>query len=150
MQRQRFPSRACSISSRVGSGVLVLGSASAFITIPGEQYPHWEAPAATKHSLQRSRSSSERPSWVVTCFPSNRRAFCAQETTARPSTITVHAPQEPSGAQPSLTDRTPISSRRSSSRLVSSPGSADTAFPLSVNSTAAASLPALFHRAEHE
>ena len=77
---------------------------------------------------------------MTTCLPSNRLAFCAQETTALPSTITVQAPQEPSGAQPSLTDRTPSSSRRSSSRLVLSPGSADTDFPLRVNSMASASF----------
>ncbi len=36
-----------------------------------------------------------------------RAAGCAHATAARPSTITVHAPHEPSGAQPSFIERRP-------------------------------------------
>ena len=51
--------------------------------------------------------------------PARRRASAgwAQETTARPSTMTVQAPHEPSGAQPSFIERRPQPSRSSSRRL---------------------------------
>jgi hypothetical protein len=44
----------------------------------------------------------------------------AQETTALLSTITVHAPEEPSGAHPSFTDMTPHPSRSNSGMLAPS------------------------------
>src|SRR5664279_4058202 len=109
-------------------------SDSAFIRMPGEQKPHWEAPAATKLSAHRPRSASSIPSWVVTSRPSSRDAFCAQETTALPSIITVHAPQDPSGAQPSLTDVTPQDSRSTSSTLSPPVSSTETRSPLRVKS----------------
>src|SRR3972149_4790669 len=81
------------ISSRDGAG-LRSSRASAFITMPGEQKPHWEAPAATKLSAHWVRRSAGRPSSVVTLLPATRAAGWAQETAAFPSTITVQAPQE--------------------------------------------------------
>ena len=50
-----------------------------------------------------------RPSSVSTDRPATRSAGRAQDTTACPSTMTVHAPHEPSGAQPSFIDRRPHS-----------------------------------------
>ena len=40
-------------------------SDSAFMTMPGEQKPHCDAPAATKLSAHRARSAAGRPSWVL-------------------------------------------------------------------------------------
>ncbi len=61
-------------------------------------------------------------------------AGCAQDTTAWPSTITVHAPHEPSGAQPSFIERRPHRSRRTWSS--DSPGSmsSSTVRPFNVKS----------------
>jgi hypothetical protein len=67
-------------------------------------------------------------------LPAARLAGWAQDTTAFPSTITVQAPQDPSGAQPSLTEVTPQPSRRSSNRLAPWRTSTDTAVPFSVKS----------------
>src|SRR6266542_87048 len=133
MQRQRLPARALAISSRLGS-VFLERRDSACITIPGEQNPHWDAPEAMKQSAHSRRSSEGSPSWVVMVFPAARLAGWAHETTAFPSTRTVHAPHEPSGAQPSLTEVTPQPSRRSSSMVAPSRTSIDTAVPLSVKS----------------
>ena len=76
------------------------------------------------HRPTGSRTSSGRPSSVSTRRPATRSAGCAQETTARPSTMTVQAPQEPSGAQPSFIERRPqVRGARSSSDV---PGSMST------------------------
>src|SRR5712691_6030602 len=104
------------------------------MTMPGEQNPHWEAPAATKQSAHCCLTSGASPSCVVTLFPTNLAAGCAHETTAFASTITVHAPHDPSGAHPSLTDVTPQPTRRRSRRLAPSSTSTDMAFPLRVKS----------------
>jgi hypothetical protein len=109
------------------------------MTIPGEQNPHCDAPEATKQSAHSSRSASDSPSWVTTLRPSACPAFWAHDTTALPSTSTVQAPQEPSGAQPSFTDVAPHTSRSSSSRLMPGRTSASTGAPFSVNRTAATS-----------
>ncbi len=55
------PASAWAISSRVGSA-LRRSRASAFMTIPGEQNPHCEAPDTTNASAQRSRSTAGSPS----------------------------------------------------------------------------------------
>ncbi len=57
-------------------------SASAFITMPGEQNPHCEAPVRAKASAHEVRVASDRPSSVSTVRPATRVAGCAQETTA--------------------------------------------------------------------
>ncbi len=45
LQRHRWADRASRIVSSLGSGSRA-SSATAAITIPGVQYPHWTAPAA--------------------------------------------------------------------------------------------------------
>ena len=61
VHRHRLPASAEATSSLVGSGVLA-SSTSAFIRMPGEQKPHWDAPAATKQSAHICRPTAERPS----------------------------------------------------------------------------------------
>ncbi len=126
------------ISSRDGSGFFS-SSASAFMTRPGEQNPHCDAPDAQKHRAHRSRSSGVRPSRVVTSFSAARVAGWAQETTAFPSTITVHAPQEPSGAHPSFIDVRPSCSRSTSRRVAPSRASTETGRPFSLKARAVTS-----------
>ena len=70
----------------------------------------------------------------MTSRPSKRDAGCAQETTALPSTSTVQAPHEPSGAQPSLAEVTPHPSRSSVSRVAPSATGTVIAWPFSTNS----------------
>ncbi len=89
------------------------------MTIPGEQNPHCEAPEAVNALAQVARLVGGRPSRVSTDRPSTRPAGWAHETTARPSTMTVHAPHDPSGAQPSFIERRPQSWRNTSRRLAS-------------------------------
>ena len=86
------------------------------ITMPGVQKPHWLPPVATNASDHRRRVSSGRPSRVVTSRPASRRTGVTQATRGAPSTHTVQQPHWPWGLQPSLTDRIPSWSRRTSSR----------------------------------
>ena len=60
VHRHRLPASAAATSARVGSGVLA-SSTSAFMRMPGEQKPHWEAPAATKQSAHIRRSAAAAP-----------------------------------------------------------------------------------------
>jgi hypothetical protein len=99
--------------------------------MPGVQKPHWLAPAATKASAQRSRSSGSTPSRVVTERPATRRAGVTQATRGRPSTQTVQQPHWPWGLQPSLTERQEKRWRRRSSSELSS-SSAATGSPFRV------------------
>jgi uncharacterized protein YqgV (UPF0045/DUF77 family) len=107
--------------------------------MPGEQKPHWDAPASTKASAQVRRCSGVRPSCVVIDLPAARAAGWAQDTTALPSIITVQAPHDPSGAQPSFIERSSQSSRSMSRRLAPSRGSAVVGRPFSTNSMTASS-----------
>ena len=104
------------------------------MTMPGEQKPHWLAPVATNASAQAERDSSGSPSRVVTARPATRSPSRAQETTGRPSTSTVHAPQVPSGAQPSFIERSPKPSRSTSRRLVPGSTSIETGRPFRMKS----------------
>ena len=83
--------------------------------MPGVQKPHWLPPVATNASDHRRRVSSGRPSRVVTSRPASRRTGVTQATRGAPSTHTVQQPHWPWGLQPSLTDRMPSCSRRTSS-----------------------------------
>src|ERR1044071_512349 len=102
------------IWSSLGSGSLSIRFL-ARTTIPGVQKPHCKPPAAIKLSANVSRSSSLKPSRVRIDLPATLFAGTAQDTTALPSTITVQHPHWPVGLQPSLGDRIPHRSRRSSS-----------------------------------
>ena len=135
VHRQRLPARPRAISSRDGEGFFD-SIASDFITIPGEQNPHCEAPAATKACAHCSRRSAGSPSSEVTCFPSTCVAFWAQLTTAFPSTRTVHAPHEPSGAHPSFIEVSPRRWRSTSSSVSSSSTSSEVGSSFSVNAIA--------------
>ena len=75
--------------------------------MPGVQKPHWLAPVAANAAAQRSRSSSSRPSTVVTTRPATRRAGVTQATLGAPSTSTVQQPHWPWGLHPSFGLRTP-------------------------------------------
>ena len=58
---------------------------------------------------------------MTTDRPATRRTGVTQATRGAPSTSTVQHPHWPWGLQPSLTDRTPSSSRRTSSSEPSIP-----------------------------
>ena len=75
--------------------------------MPGVQKPHWLAPVGAEGVGPRPRSSSSRPSTVVTARPATRRAGVTQATRGSPSTSTVQHPHWPCGLQPSLALRTP-------------------------------------------
>ncbi len=66
--------------------------------------------------------------------PRTRPASRAHETTGRPSTRTVQAPHEPSGAQPSFIERSPKPSRRTSRRLAPGSTSTETGWPFRMKS----------------
>lgn len=51
-------------------------------SMPGVQNPHWSAPVAAKAAARRARSSSGRPSSVVTSLPSARSRPTWHNTTA--------------------------------------------------------------------
>jgi len=94
--------------------------------MPGEQKPHWIAPASTKARWAgwSVPSTPPSPSMVVTSRPSSRAAGSRQELTASPSTRMVQAPHSPS-PQPILV---PVSS--SLSRSSSAAGSKGRAWTL--------------------
>ncbi len=60
-----------------------------------------------------------------------------------PSTMITQQPQEPSGAQPSLTDTTPHSSRRTSRNCIPGSYEASTAFPFRLNAILGIGLPSM-------
>ena len=105
--------------------------------MPGVQNPHWLAPASVKASAQRRRTSGSRPSRVVTSRPATRRAGVTQATRGAPSTHTVQHPHWPWGLHPSLAERRPRRSRRTSSSEVPSSGTA-TSTPSTRNETVGA------------
>ncbi len=117
VQRQRWARRACSTAGwPSGPGAAPLAAApSSRQTMPGVQNPHWLAPVAQNASAQRSRVASARPSTVVIDRPATRRAGVTQATRGWPSTSTVQHPHCPWGLHPSLAERSPRSSRRTSS-----------------------------------
>src|SRR5258707_10723722 len=103
--------------------------------IPGVQKPHCNPPASIKLSAKVSRSSSLKPSRVRTDFPATLFAGTAQETTARPSMITVQQPHWPCGLQPSFGEMTPQWSRSASRRDIPSSISTARVAEFNVNST---------------
>ena len=114
VHRHRWATRAWS-TLPVGTGAPPARAARR-ITMPGVQKPHWLPPVATNASDHRRRVSSGRPSRVVTSLPASRRTGVTQATRGAPSTHTVQQPHWPWGLQPSLTDRMPSWSRKTSSR----------------------------------
>ncbi len=112
---------------RAGDGLAVRGGLAAQERLG----LHHDARASSSRTARRrwprtrrpraSRRAAGSPSIVSTTRPAARSAGRAQETTAWPSTMTVHAPQDPSGAQPSFIERRPHRSRRTWSS--DSPGS---------------------------
>ena len=125
VQRHRLPARARAMASRSGRGLAAqerLGlhhdarrAVAALRGAGGDERIRPEGAGVGGQALERSRPRDPRPA------PPGR----AQETTAWPSTMTVHAPHEPSGAQPSFIERRPQRSRRTWSS--DSPGSTSTA-----------------------
>ncbi len=81
--------------------------------IPGVQNPHWLPPDSHKAAAQPS--ARPRPSMVVMSRPATLRAGVTQETRGEPSTSTVQHPHCPCGLHPSLAERMPSRSRRTSS-----------------------------------
>ena len=63
--------------------------------MPGVQKPHWLAPLPQKASAQAVRTSSGRPSSVMTERPAIRRSGVTQATRGAPSTSTVQQPHCP-------------------------------------------------------
>ncbi len=124
VQRQRWARSAWSILSS-GTGAVSdapepdgrrAGSrAASRITIPGVQKPHWLPPVATNASDHRSLVPAGSPSSVVTWRPARRRTGVTHATRGAPSTQTVQHPHWPWGLHPSLTERRPSCSRRTSS-----------------------------------
>ena len=107
--RQRLPLIAVTISSPLGCGVRS-SNASADISCPGVQNPHWKPSSSVK--ARRSRSSrSPSASTVRTDAPSQAAASVRQDNTGRSSTSTVQLPHVPS---PHAT-LVPVSSNRSRS-----------------------------------
>ena len=106
-----FPESHPAISSRVGLGFLS-SMALAFMTMPGVQKPHCTPPLTTKASANTSRSCADRPSAVVSDFPSRSFIFIRQLSRAMPSTRTVQQPHTPSPEQPSLGLMSPATSRK--------------------------------------
>ena len=75
------------------------------------------------------------------------RAICSglrrHDSAGRPSTMTRQQPQAPSGAQPSLADTTPHSSRSTSRKCIPGSYEASTAFPFRVNAILGIRLPSM-------
>src|SRR5450631_166162 len=105
-------------SSRVGSGFFSSRTLPA-MTMPGMQKPHCTAPASPKASTYTSFSRSLSPSVVVISWFSKVAALREHDFTSLPPAMTTQVPHVAS-SQPSLTDSTPISSRRTESRGLSS------------------------------
>ena len=92
------------------------------MTNPGVQKPHWklcESHIACCSVL--SPPSGASPSIVVTSLPAAWTASIRHERTARPSTITVHAPQAPC-SQPTWVPVRSRSSRRKSASVLRASG----------------------------
>src|SRR4030095_1134222 len=75
--------------------------------------------------------SEERPSIVVTRFPSTRESGATQERRAPPSRWTVHAPHS-AMPQPNLVPVKPRESRITHKRGVAGSSSTETGFPFSM------------------
>src|SRR5581483_8887993 len=111
VQRQMLPDS----SSRHSSSLRAWPSssmASAVITKPGVQNPHWKLWLSRNASCSGCISPSRsRPSIVITLLPWACTASIRHERTASPSTSTVHAPHTPC-SHPTCV---PVSSRSSRS-----------------------------------
>ena len=113
VHRHRWAARArCTASTDVRSSI-----AATRTMIPGVQNPHCDAPLAVNASAHATASGS--PSTVVTSRPATRPTGVTHETRGLPSTSTVQHPHCPCGLHPSLAERAPRRSRRTSRRETS-------------------------------
>ena len=134
VQRQRLPASARAISSRDGAASRAeqpLGlhddprrAEAALARAGGDERVRPGGADVGRQPLERSRPRGPRTA------PRRR----AHETTGRPSTSTVQAPHDPSGAQPSFIERSPKRSRSSSRRLVPGSASIETCRPFRMKS----------------
>src|SRR5688572_33351983 len=83
-----------SICAWLGLG-LAWSSAAMAMMKPGSQKPHWLTCSAAHACWTGWARSLDRPSMVVMSLPSSAAMVNVQLVAARPSTITVHAPQVP-------------------------------------------------------
>jgi hypothetical protein len=127
-----LPAIAVRISARLGRGVRS-SSATADMSWPGVQKPHWKPSWAVNVSRSRSRSGVE-PSTVPTAAPSQAGASVRHDSTGRPSRSTVHEPQVPS-AQATFVPVMARSIRSTSASERCGATSSSCSWPLMVNRT---------------
>jgi hypothetical protein len=110
-----LPASAAQIRSSLGSGSSS-SNAAARSTMPGMQYPHWEALSCITARCTGCSRPPANPSIVVTDLPTTSPTAIRQASAGAPSTRTVQAPHSPS-PQPGFAPVKPRSARRNASRL---------------------------------
>src|SRR3984885_8056738 len=90
-QRQMLPVIASSMSSSLGFG-FSRSNTAALISWPDWQYPHCGTSSSSQARCSGLLKSGDKPSIVVTAFPSARETGATHERTASPLICTVQAP----------------------------------------------------------
>ena len=111
------------------------------MTNPGVQKPHWKLCESHIACCRGPRlPSAASPSTVVTSLPAAWTASIRHERTARPSTMTVHAPQTPC-SQPTWVPVRLRSSRRKSASVLRASGEPVHVAPLTLKVMSTAPWP---------
>jgi hypothetical protein len=128
------------VSSASGSS---RSSASADITKPGVQNPHWKPKLSMNACCSGCKvSPSARPSMVTTSAPSACTASMRHERTGSPFTSTVHAPHTPC-SHPRWVPVSSSFSRRKSASDVRTSAAAERDAPFTVSSIVLSIIPSI-------